>query len=151
MTANARNDRLTEVSPLLQVPTLSPPKERDVYLLLTRSLIVCSLFGLVALLTLAANFYKSAVETLTVPTNHVMTDMLLQADSNTNTHNNNNKLKNLFPVIERGDFGPYREYSVIHTDRSLNLMSEPFQQVMRDLNQLLKATFNADKVAIIPG
>lgn len=56
-----------------------------------------------------------------------------------------------YPVIPRGDFGPYKEYSVIHTDRSLNLMSDPFQHVMRDLNLLLKTTFNADKVAIIPG
>jgi len=56
-----------------------------------------------------------------------------------------------YPVIPRGDFGPYKEYSVIHTDRSLNLMSKPFQHVMRDLNRLLKTTYNADKVAIIPG
>jgi alanine-glyoxylate transaminase/serine-glyoxylate transaminase/serine-pyruvate transaminase len=33
----------------------------------------------------------------------------------------------------------------------LNLMSNPFQKVMRDLNEVLKATYNADKVAIIPG
>jgi hypothetical protein len=36
------------------------------------------------------------------------------------------------PLI-RG-FGPCKEYSVIHTDRSLNLMSDPFVHVMRDLN-----------------
>lgn len=30
-------------------------------------------------------------------------------------------------------------------------MSDPFQRVMRDLNDLLKVTYNADKVAIIPG
>lgn len=30
-------------------------------------------------------------------------------------------------------------------------MSKPFQQIMRDLNDLLKTTYNADKVAIIPG
>jgi len=47
--------------------------------------------------------------------------------------------------------GEYKEYSVIFTNRSLNLMSDPFQKVMRDLNQLLKKTYNADKVAIIPG
>ena len=47
--------------------------------------------------------------------------------------------------------GEYLEYSVIHTNRSLNLMSLPFQTVMRDLNALLKATYNADKVAIMPG
>jgi len=56
-----------------------------------------------------------------------------------------------YPVISKEDFGNFREYSVIHTDRSLNLMSDPFQRVMRDLNQLLKVTYNADQVAIIPG
>lgn len=59
------------------------------------------------------------------------------------------KLK--FEVIPKDYFGEYTEYSVIHTNRSLNLMSDPFQQVMRDLNNLLKVTYNAEKVAIIPG
>jgi aspartate aminotransferase-like enzyme len=53
--------------------------------------------------------------------------------------------------VSKDDFGKFKEYSVIHTNRSLNLMSDPFQKVMRDLNALLKATYNADKVAIIPG
>ena len=57
----------------------------------------------------------------------------------------------MYPVISKEDFGAYKEYSVIHTDRSLNLMSDPFQRVMRDLNQLLKVTYNCEKVAIIPG
>jgi len=57
----------------------------------------------------------------------------------------------MYSVIPESDFGAYREYSVIHTDRSLNLMSDPFQRVMRDLNVLLKTTYNADKVVIIPG
>ena len=56
-----------------------------------------------------------------------------------------------YDVIPASDFGAFKEYSVIHTDRSLNLMSDPFQRVMRDLNQLLKVTYNAEKVAIIPG
>lgn len=56
-----------------------------------------------------------------------------------------------YPVVSKEDFGQFKEYSVIHTDRSLNLMSDPFQRVMRDLNELLKVTYNADKVAIIPG
>jgi len=47
--------------------------------------------------------------------------------------------------------GEFQEYSVIFTNRALNLMSKPFQQVMRDLNVLLKTTYNADKVAIMPG
>ena len=57
----------------------------------------------------------------------------------------------MYPVIPKEDFGEYKEYSVIFTNRALNLMSDPFQRVMRDLNNLLKTTYNADKVAIIPG
>jgi hypothetical protein len=53
--------------------------------------------------------------------------------------------------IPKADHGEYEEFSVIFTNRSLNLMSKPFQQVMRDLNGLLKTTYNANKVAIIPG
>jgi len=56
-----------------------------------------------------------------------------------------------YPIVPESDHGAFREYSVIHTDRSLNLMSAPFGQVMRDLNVLLKHTYNADKGAIIPG
>ena len=56
-----------------------------------------------------------------------------------------------YSVIPKEYFGEYKEYSVIHTNRSLNLMSEPFQQVMRNLNDLLKETYKAEKVAIIPG
>lgn len=56
-----------------------------------------------------------------------------------------------YDVIPKDYFGEYKEYSVIHTNRSLNLMSDPFQQVMRNLNDLLKETYNAEKVAIIPG
>jgi len=56
-----------------------------------------------------------------------------------------------YEIVPKEDFGQYKEYSVIHTNRSLNLMSDPFQRVMRNLNDLLKETYNADKVAIIPG
>lgn len=57
----------------------------------------------------------------------------------------------MYDVIPKEDFGDFAEYSVIFTNRSLNLMSDPFQRVMRDLNALLKETYNARKVAIIPG
>uniref|UniRef100_A0A7S2A5U8 Alanine--glyoxylate transaminase n=1 Tax=Trieres chinensis TaxID=1514140 RepID=A0A7S2A5U8_TRICV len=59
--------------------------------------------------------------------------------------------KVLYDAVPKSDMGPYGEYSVIFTNRSLNLMSDPFQKVMRDLNVLLKETYNAEKVAIIPG
>ena len=59
--------------------------------------------------------------------------------------------KVLYDIVPKDDFGQYKEYSVIFTNRSLNLMSDPFQKVMRDLNILLKTTYNASKVAIIPG
>ncbi len=43
------------------------------------------------------------------------------------------------------------EYSVVYTDRSLNHMSAAFQEVMNDLSRELKAVYQADAVAIIPG
>lgn len=43
------------------------------------------------------------------------------------------------------------EYSVVYTDRALNHMSTAFKQVMRDLSADLKAVYNADAVAIVPG
>ena len=43
------------------------------------------------------------------------------------------------------------EFSVVFTDRSLNHMSGVFQQVMRDISDLLKEVYNADAVALIPG
>ena len=46
-----------------------------------------------------------------------------------------------YTVVPKEEFGPYAEYSVIHTDRSLNLMSDPFGRVMRDLSDLMKHTY----------
>ncbi|MBM1632519.1 alanine--glyoxylate aminotransferase family protein [Sulfitobacter mediterraneus] len=43
------------------------------------------------------------------------------------------------------------EFSVVFTDRSLNHMSAAFQQVMRDISELMKEVYNADAVALIPG
>ena len=43
------------------------------------------------------------------------------------------------------------EYSVVFTDRSLNHMSQSFQQVMRDISGMLKEVYNARSTAIIPG
>lgn len=43
------------------------------------------------------------------------------------------------------------EFSVVFTDRSLNHMSGTFQQVMRDINDLLCEVYNGDGVAIVPG
>jgi hypothetical protein len=63
----------------------------------------------------------------------------------------NGKEKLSYTKVPKEDFGQYTEYSVIFTNRALNLMSDPFQKVMRDLNNLLKVTYNAEKVAIIPG
>lgn len=73
----------------------------------------------------------------------------VRAFSSDTTTTSSSKLS--YNVIPQEDFGAYKEYSVIFTNRSLNLMSDPFQRVMRDLNNLLKETYNADKVAIIPG
>ncbi|GHC33895.1 aminotransferase class V-fold PLP-dependent enzyme [Aidingimonas halophila] len=43
------------------------------------------------------------------------------------------------------------EYSVVYTDRSLNHMSQSFQQVMRDISHTLKAVYHAEAAVIVPG
>lgn len=43
------------------------------------------------------------------------------------------------------------EFSVVFTDRSLNHMSQKFQQVMRDISGTLKNVYNADSVVVVPG
>ena len=43
------------------------------------------------------------------------------------------------------------EYSVVFTDRSLNHMSQPFQEVMREISATLKKVYNSSAVVIIPG
>jgi aspartate aminotransferase-like enzyme len=43
------------------------------------------------------------------------------------------------------------EYSVVFTDRSLNHMSQTFQQVMRDISTTLKGVYNAEAVVVVPG
>lgn len=43
------------------------------------------------------------------------------------------------------------EFSVVFTDRTLNHMSGRFQQVMRDLDGMLKAVYRAEAVALVPG
>ena len=44
-----------------------------------------------------------------------------------------------------------REFSVVFTERSLNHMSQTFQQVMREISATLKQTYHADGVALVPG
>ena len=43
------------------------------------------------------------------------------------------------------------EYSVVFTDRSLNHMSQQFQQVMRDISANLKQVYHAQAVVVVPG
>ena len=43
------------------------------------------------------------------------------------------------------------EYSVVYTDRSLNHMSQRFQQVMRDVSATLKEVYGARSAIIVPG
>ncbi|WP_323785842.1 aminotransferase class V-fold PLP-dependent enzyme [Thalassovita sp.] len=44
-----------------------------------------------------------------------------------------------------------QEFSVVFTDRSLNHMSAVYQQVMRDISEMLKEVYNAQGVALVPG
>lgn len=43
------------------------------------------------------------------------------------------------------------EYSVVYTDRALNHMSKKFQKVMNDISAVLKRTYNAKAVVLVPG
>jgi aspartate aminotransferase-like enzyme len=43
------------------------------------------------------------------------------------------------------------EFSVVFTDRSLNHMSQRFQQVMRDISAALKRTYDAEAAILVPG
>ncbi|MGN6495890.1 MAG: alanine--glyoxylate aminotransferase family protein [Tsuneonella sp.] len=43
------------------------------------------------------------------------------------------------------------EYSVVFTDRSLNHMSEEFQQVMHDIHTVLCEVYHADRAVVVPG
>jgi len=54
------------------------------------------------------------------------------------------------PFIQKNT-GDLLEYSVVYTDRAINLMSAPFQECMKDISSMLKDLFNAQHVAIIPG
>ncbi|MBK0329080.1 alanine--glyoxylate aminotransferase family protein [Rhodobacteraceae bacterium F11138] len=54
-------------------------------------------------------------------------------------------------LLDTVDPDGLEEFSVVFTDRSLNHMSQQFQQVMRDISDLLKQVYNADAVAVIPG
>mmetsp|Transcript_5561 Transcript_5561/g.6833 ORF Transcript_5561/g.6833 Transcript_5561/m.6833 type:complete len:448 (+) Transcript_5561:172-1515(+) len=92
---------------------------------------------------------STCVTKLSKPISSQATSIASRSFSSTNTSADEKKI--LFDIVPKEDFGQYKEYSVIFTNRSLNLMSDPFQKVMRDLNMLLKETYNARKVAIIPG
>ncbi|NOD33798.1 MULTISPECIES: aminotransferase class V-fold PLP-dependent enzyme [unclassified Ruegeria] len=54
-------------------------------------------------------------------------------------------------LLDTVDPNGLQEFSVVFTDRSLNHMSQKFQQVMRDISDMLKGVYNADGVAVIPG
>lgn len=57
-------------------------------------------------------------------------------------------MSNLVPEVDPNGL---LEYSVVFTDRSLNHMSESFQQVMRNISSTLKQAYNATSVIIVPG
>ncbi|MCA0906242.1 aminotransferase class V-fold PLP-dependent enzyme [Ruegeria marisrubri] len=54
-------------------------------------------------------------------------------------------------LLETVDPDGLEEFSVVFTDRSLNHMSQKFQQVMRDISDMLKGVYNADGIAVVPG
>ena len=55
--------------------------------------------------------------------------------------------------LPRADIDPdgLLEYSVVFTDRSLNHMSQRFVRVMQDVIDVLRSTYSAHTVAVVPG
>jgi len=49
------------------------------------------------------------------------------------------------------DPGGLMKFSVVFNDRSLNHMSQRFQEVMRDLSSMLQEVYSARGVALVPG
>jgi len=43
------------------------------------------------------------------------------------------------------------EFSVVYTDRALNHMSKRFQNVMREMNRILKDVYHAQEAVLVPG
>mmetsp|Transcript_17887 Transcript_17887/g.48614 ORF Transcript_17887/g.48614 Transcript_17887/m.48614 type:complete len:604 (-) Transcript_17887:944-2755(-) len=56
-----------------------------------------------------------------------------------------------YPPIRPSNFGPLREYSVAHSDRSLDYLSAPFQTVVQNVHRLVTTAYDANHVAIVPG
>ena len=54
-------------------------------------------------------------------------------------------------LLDTVDPSGLEEFSVVFTDRSLNHMSAAFQQVMRDISEMLREVYQADAVAVVPG
>ncbi|SOB76061.1 aspartate aminotransferase [Marinobacter sp. LV10R510-11A] len=57
-------------------------------------------------------------------------------------------MSKLFPSVDPDGL---LEYSVVFNDRSLNHMSAPFQQVMRDISSTLRQVYNAKGAVVVPG
>ena len=64
----------------------------------------------------------------------------------------NLELEEKMPAL-RPDIDPdgLLEFSVVFTDRSLNHMSQSFQQVMRDIHSTLCEVYRADTAVVVPG
>jgi len=57
-------------------------------------------------------------------------------------------MKALHPHV---DADGLREFSVVFTDRSTNHMSQKFQLAMREISTKLRAVYNAQHIALVPG
>lgn len=57
-------------------------------------------------------------------------------------------MSSLYPSVDPDGL---LEYSVVFNDRSLNHMSMPFQQVMRDISSTLRQVYNAKAAVVVPG
>ena len=54
-------------------------------------------------------------------------------------------------LLDTVDPDGLEEFSVVFTDRSLNHMSRTFQEVMRDISDMLKDVYGAEAAVVVPG
>ena len=60
------------------------------------------------------------------------------------------EIKNSCPFIQQSR-GQLKEFSVVYTDRSVNHMSAPFKEAMKDISSTLKSVYKAKYTVLIPG
>lgn len=55
------------------------------------------------------------------------------------------------PTPSFASASPLKEFSVVYTDRALNLMAQPFREALRELLETLTEAYGGDMACVVPG